>query len=369
MTFRLNVLKSLTAATLATTILGCGGSVYANAKSTHTAIHKKATTTHPTLRIGSRGSNVKYVQKAVGARPFDGIFGPLTRTKVKAYQHAHHLYASGVVDAKTWSIILKPKSPAKPAAAQKVVKQPSPKSPPKSPPSTSTAKPAPGPTIASLWSIPDGECMQGVTVHDGDIFTGFDLRNGNGEIKEYSPSGQLQKKSGPLPIGHSASLSYDDEDGYIYAANGGGQTPTKVYVVDMDSQTPTVVKTLDFSQLGDSGLAAVDNSSNTLWIHTAPNDRGPITFTKCTMDGSVLAHFTLPNQGVPQGLDIYQGNLYYYTDNKISVIDPSGKLLKSITVSEKGESEGLAVVGGNKPYIIFGYSGPNRYYTLTGFLQ
>lgn len=50
----------------------------------------------PNLKVGSRGWEVKELQRKIGATA-DGIFGLGTRAKVKAYQSKHHLVNDGVV--------------------------------------------------------------------------------------------------------------------------------------------------------------------------------------------------------------------------------------------------------------------------------
>jgi hypothetical protein len=59
------------------------------------------------LRVGSRGTAVKVLQKAIRrpARELDGVFGPKTRAAVVAYQRAHRLPATGVVNARLWRIL------------------------------------------------------------------------------------------------------------------------------------------------------------------------------------------------------------------------------------------------------------------------
>jgi len=64
-----------------------------------------------TLKTGSNGSVVKTVQKIVGAT-VDGKYGAQTATKVKAWQSARNLSASGKVDVATWRALLKPPSSA-----------------------------------------------------------------------------------------------------------------------------------------------------------------------------------------------------------------------------------------------------------------
>jgi hypothetical protein len=59
------------------------------------------TTERPTLRRGSTGDAVKLLQRWLGLAP-DGIFGPVTEAKVRAYQHMRGLAADGIVGPKTW---------------------------------------------------------------------------------------------------------------------------------------------------------------------------------------------------------------------------------------------------------------------------
>ena len=57
------------------------------------------------LRRGSTGPVVTAVQRAVGTTA-DGSFGPATQSAVTAYQAAHGLDQTGVVDADTWRALL-----------------------------------------------------------------------------------------------------------------------------------------------------------------------------------------------------------------------------------------------------------------------
>ena len=54
------------------------------------------------LRDGSRGQAVSRVQRTVGAAD-DGIYGPQTTAKVRAWQAAHGLAADGIVGPLTWA--------------------------------------------------------------------------------------------------------------------------------------------------------------------------------------------------------------------------------------------------------------------------
>ena len=55
-----------------------------------------------TLKLGSKGSAVKVLQKALGLRLVDGDFGPQTRSAVIAFEKKRHLTANGVVTAPVW---------------------------------------------------------------------------------------------------------------------------------------------------------------------------------------------------------------------------------------------------------------------------
>jgi len=58
----------------------------------------------PTLKVGSKGANVKVLQKKVGVTA-DGAFGPITKKAVMAFQKKHGLPETGVVDSATWDAL------------------------------------------------------------------------------------------------------------------------------------------------------------------------------------------------------------------------------------------------------------------------
>lgn len=58
----------------------------------------------PILRRGAKGALVKTLQAKLGL-PQDGIFGPDTETKVRAFQQAQGLGADGVVGPKSWAAL------------------------------------------------------------------------------------------------------------------------------------------------------------------------------------------------------------------------------------------------------------------------
>ncbi len=58
-----------------------------------------------TLRRGSSGTAVKVLQKGIGGLAVDGSFGPLTESRVRAFQTSVRLPSTGVVDRATWDAV------------------------------------------------------------------------------------------------------------------------------------------------------------------------------------------------------------------------------------------------------------------------
>ena len=63
----------------------------------------------PTLRRGARGDDVEALQTAIGLIPPDGIFGPATEAKLRAFQRRRGgLVADGICGPATWNAIAAP---------------------------------------------------------------------------------------------------------------------------------------------------------------------------------------------------------------------------------------------------------------------
>lgn len=61
--------------------------------------------TKPTLKVGSKGTVVRYLQFRVGTN-IDGVFGSNTKAKVMTYQKNNGLSADGIVGPKTWEKLI-----------------------------------------------------------------------------------------------------------------------------------------------------------------------------------------------------------------------------------------------------------------------
>lgn len=60
----------------------------------------------PTLKLGSSGKAVRFVQEVVNAVPVDGDFGPITRNCVIEYQRSKNIAVDGIVGQETWRVIV-----------------------------------------------------------------------------------------------------------------------------------------------------------------------------------------------------------------------------------------------------------------------
>ena len=58
-----------------------------------------------TIKLGSKGDNVKLLQKYLGIT-VDGNFGPMTDKKVREWQKSKGLTPDGIIGPKSWAIIL-----------------------------------------------------------------------------------------------------------------------------------------------------------------------------------------------------------------------------------------------------------------------
>lgn len=215
-----------------------------------------------------------------------------------------------------------------------------------------------------LFDIQTEDNLQGVTYWDGLYYVGFDVGKGLGKIRVYNVKGKLIKETDPLAIGHTAELDFRNKNGRLYIANGGGKNPTKVLEIDMTVKNPSITKTLDLSQLGHAGLLAVDNENDTLVIHTADNDHVAPKISFVDFNGQLLKQFTIPYQGIPQGIEVHNEMIYFQTNSLISIINKNnGQVIDQIAVNEPGENEGIAIYSeGKKTYYIYSYRFNNRLY-------
>lgn len=208
---------------------------------------------------------------------------------------------------------------------------------------------------------------QGLAFSAPYFYVGYDVTNGNGMIERYDANGVLDQSYGqvPVPTRHTAELAYRTSDNRLYAASGGGSEPTYVYRLSPDGQA--VEHVYDFSDFGNSALLAIDNKNELFLLMTTASggDKGDPVFRLIdpNNNNSVLLQFSIPNQGVPQGMEILDGIVYFYTNNRITMLDLAGNILGKTDLNIIGESQGMTLVTqGDKTTIAIGYNQPGRVY-------
>ncbi len=112
-----------------------------------------------TLAQGSKGDAVTHLQTELKTLGFltaapDGVFGPLTKHAVQAFQRAHGLSDDGIAGMKTGMAIEAALRPPTPAAALAVTKDLMPQPKPPAAPAPAPAGPhiLPAPAKLSVWA-------------------------------------------------------------------------------------------------------------------------------------------------------------------------------------------------------------------------
>src|SRR5919112_3270589 len=204
-------------------------------------------------------------------------------------------------------------------------------------------------TFPRQFAVPQSGSEQGLAYADGRFYVAFDLDGaGTARIVAYDGSGHEVRRSGRLPLGHAAELSYRRADGNLYVAAGTPGRPCRVTVVDMRRSPPRIVRRYDFSALGNGGMVAIDDARDRMVVTAGPAG-GPFTVAFVAMDGRIQRRFSSEVPGTRQGLEVDGDRLVLYTSapdlrsNELTVLSDTGKVVKSIPVRVAREGEGLAV--------------------------
>ena len=188
---------------------------------------------------------------------------------------------------------------------------------------------------------------QGLAFADGMNYVGYDVGSGNGQIIEYDRTGVEVRRTGPIPIGHTAEISFRQADGNLYVSNG-STVKTLVHVVNMRLSPPAVIRTYDFTSLGTYGKVAIDNQTDEMVLFAGPAG-GPYTLAFADMRGTLLRKYTVADQGLPQGLEAANGQVLLYTSapdllsNTITALTRQGVVTRRIPVPVASEGEGLSI--------------------------
>ncbi|WP_063108525.1 phage head-binding domain-containing protein [Proteus mirabilis] len=221
-------------------------------------------------------------------------------------------------------------------------------------------------SITTAFHVNQNYNNQGLAFWNGYYYVGYDLGNGKGMIERYAQNGVIDTSYGgvSIPINHTADLAYRVKDGFIYSASGGGTEPTYIRKIATDGKS--VVESIDLTNYGNSALCAIDNHNDILILHStlSGGDSGLPTFTFFEFGNwdHPIKQFTLPKTlGVPQGMDVYDNSVYFYTNDKITQLSYSGEIIGVVTIQAQGESEGIAITGAyGDAFISVGYNNPRR---------
>jgi len=227
-----------------------------------------------------------------------------------------------------------------------------------------------GYTFPRQFAVPGSGNQQGLAYGDGRFYVAFDLDGkGNARIVAYDAAGHEVRRSGRLPLGHAAELSFRQANGNLYVADGTPGRPCRVTVVDMRQSPPRIVRRYDFSALGAGGMVAIDNARDRMVVTAGPAG-GPFTVAFVGMDGRIQRRFTSKVSGVRQGLEVVAGQIALYTSapnvssNTLTLMSDTGKVARAIRVPVAREGEGLAVNAKTRQlYVGFGH--PNAVHRMT----
>ncbi len=218
-------------------------------------------------------------------------------------------------------------------------------------------RPAPdvneNPSFKVLFNTESKHNQQGLAYDGENYYVGFDMGKNNGLLIKYNNKGKELKRSSLLEIGHTADISYFN--GYLYVANGGGMNPTVIYKVDFENDK--VIELIDLKKYGQSALLAINDRGN-LIIHTSQDDKSEHHFSFLDNSYEPTLQFSIPNIGIPQGMEFVNNMIYFYTNNLITIISSKGDVLRQIPLKNiEGESQGIAITNG---HISIGYNRENR---------
>jgi len=226
-------------------------------------------------------------------------------------------------------------------------------------------------TFPRQFAVPDSGNQQGLAYDNGRFYVGFDLdRRGNARIIAYDGTGREVRRSGRLPLGHAAELSYRRANGTLFVSDGTPGQPCRVTVVDMKHNPPRVVRKYDFSALGTGGMVAIDNANDRMVVSAGPAG-GPFTVAFVAMDGRIQHRFTSTVPGIRQGLEVLGDQLVLYTSrhdmrwNTLTFMSNTGRVLKTIKVPVAREGEGLAVDAKSRKLYV-GFARPNAVHQVRG---
>jgi len=135
-------------------------------------------------------------------------------------------------------------------------------------------------------------------------------------------------------FGHIASICMRVSNQRFYIASGGQDNKTIIW--EYDFETNQIINTIDLSHLNSNALVSVDNVNDQLIVVTCKEYTSPIQIHKVGFDGVIKETIEIQSLGVPQGLSVFEEQIYYMTGShgttgKLNILDLNGNLLHTHT--------------------------------------
>ncbi|MFT8319052.1 MAG: GW domain-containing glycosaminoglycan-binding protein [Sporolactobacillus sp.] len=193
--------------------------------------------------------------------------------------------------------------------------------------------------------IPEDKNQQGIAYNpDDDVYyVGYDDGNGQGHIVEYTNQNGQYKPANSIngAFGHDCALSY--ANGYLYEVSSAGTDPVlnKINTDTMKVEKSVTLTGFPYIAM----LAAKDNGQLILLTESFGDD----TFYTINPDSPNKSDVKkIDKMGVVQGLQYYNGNLYFLANNYLTVLNDSFGIENRFRFSIPAngtpqESEGLTV--------------------------
>jgi hypothetical protein len=200
-------------------------------------------------------------------------------------------------------------------------------------------------TGTPLFSVNTNRVPQGLEYVKGSLYVAYI----GGWIERYNIDGTLEFATPkPLPTNHTTEMAYRVRDDRLYIVNGATEL-TKIVQADTNLK---VLRTIDCTGRGDSGMVAIDNSNDRLLVFSRPEKPGLariafVDWNDCNkeigagfnVDSTNMWNSKTPAPAVSQGIAVY-GNEILYLVTRTGV--PRENLILVYRADSKNDANGYA---------------------------
>lgn len=197
---------------------------------------------------------------------------------------------------------------------------------------------------------------QSVAYHSGKVYVGYGASSGSNRIEVYDyATGAKQSEVTGLKLGLCASMVYNKKENLLYIANGGTNTATHVYTMNINATAPGIQRDYNLESLGNAAVMALDEDGNRFFVIAAKSggDNGDKILTAVDIATGAIdaaSQVSIPFATfpfIPQGAVYKDGKIYYLagaTSTMLAVINLSTKsITKQLTIPQTAEPEGFTL--------------------------